>query len=433
MSEIHIKPWKFVSAHLGPNNPLPPLFPERKCPQINTKGIPQEIIKQMQVGHLPSILPYSMQSDYNRVSDHTETKVAILENEILRATFLLELGGRLWSLYHKPSGKELLEVNPVIQLANLGIRNAWFSGGVEWNIGTSGHSPFTCDRLFAARLTREDGTPFLRLYEWERFRQVPFQIDVYLPPMSPTLFLYIRIFNPNETEVPMYWWSNIAVPDHPGTRVITPGDTAYYLGLKPNQLAKVSIPFHGEVDLTYPKNYSSAADIFFHIPNSHNPWIAAVDCDGKGLVHTSTQQLIGRKMWTWGVESGGYNWQKFLSPPGKGYLEIQAGLTRTQLEHTTIPAGSELSWMEAYGMIETDPQKAHGSNWHQVQDTVQSAINKLIPSEKLYSEYERAQKYIHHKPDEVLQRGSGWGALERLRRESDNENQMCGPGLIFDD
>jgi len=34
------------------------------------------------------------------------------ENETLKATFMLELGGRLWSLQHKPSGRQLLEANP---------------------------------------------------------------------------------------------------------------------------------------------------------------------------------------------------------------------------------------------------------------------------------------------------------------------------------
>ena len=79
---------------------------------------------------------------------------------------------RLWSLVHKPSGRELLDVNPVFQLANLAIRNVWFSGVVEWNIGIIGHSPFACSPLFAARVERLDGTPILRMYEWERIRQV---------------------------------------------------------------------------------------------------------------------------------------------------------------------------------------------------------------------------------------------------------------------
>ena len=77
-------------------------------------------------------------------TDRVGFRVAVLENDHLRATFLLELGGRLWSLLHKPTGRELLSVNPVFQPANLAIRNAWFSGGVEWNIAH--------DRPFAVHL-----------------------------------------------------------------------------------------------------------------------------------------------------------------------------------------------------------------------------------------------------------------------------------------
>ena len=48
----------------------------------------------------------------------------------------------MWSLYDKVNQKELLYVNDVIRPSNLAVRNAWVSGGVEWNIGVIGHYPF---------------------------------------------------------------------------------------------------------------------------------------------------------------------------------------------------------------------------------------------------------------------------------------------------
>ena len=92
-------------------------------------------------GRVGSVLPYLVQDGYGRDRRPAEHKVAVLENDVLRATFLLDLGGRLWSLVHKPTGRELLYRNPVFQPANLALRNAWFAGGVEWNIGTIGHTP----------------------------------------------------------------------------------------------------------------------------------------------------------------------------------------------------------------------------------------------------------------------------------------------------
>jgi tetratricopeptide (TPR) repeat protein len=434
MSELRIENWKIQAADLGNENPLPPLFPERKAPQFQVdSNIPQEIVEKMGYGHVPSVLPYSMQDGYKRDQHSADFRVAVLENDILKATFLLEYGGRLWSLYHKPANRELLEVNPVFQLANLAIRNAWFSGGVEWNVGTLGHSPFTCSPLFASRLEREDGTPVLRLYEWERFRQVPFQIDAYLPESSPVLFLHVRIQNPNRHEVPMYWWTNIAVPEQADVRVITPSDSAYCLGCKPGWLARISIPVHEDTDYTYSGEVTHAGDFFFHIPEGQLPWIAAVDGDGRGLLHVSTQEMFGRKLWVWGKGVGGKNWQKFLSPPGKGYIEIQAGLTRTQLEHLPLPPGGELSWVEAMGMVEADPDVVHRQDWQAARHGIELAFSNLISQDELESEHEKSVGFCDKTPTELIQRGSGWGALERRRREVKGEPPACSAGLIFDD
>ena len=79
-------------------------------------------------GMIHTILPYTIQDNFDRVRKPRAFRAAVLENEYLKATFLPELGARLWSLYDKEHGQELLYVNPVFQPANLAIRNAWFSG-----------------------------------------------------------------------------------------------------------------------------------------------------------------------------------------------------------------------------------------------------------------------------------------------------------------
>jgi len=125
------------------------------------------------------------------------------------------LPGRLLSLFHKPSNRELLNRNPVFQPANLAIRNAWFSGGIEWNVGQYGHTFATCSPVFAAAITGADGEPGLRLYEFERCKTLCWQIDFYLPPGSPWLIAHTRIANPNDVETSIYWWSNTAVDERP--------------------------------------------------------------------------------------------------------------------------------------------------------------------------------------------------------------------------
>jgi len=92
-------------------------------------------------------LPYAVQDNFGRERTSQPFWVAVLENEFLRATILLDYGGRVWSLYHKPAQRELLTVNPVFQPANLAIRHAWYSGGIEWNCGVRGHTPFDFDQI----------------------------------------------------------------------------------------------------------------------------------------------------------------------------------------------------------------------------------------------------------------------------------------------
>lgn len=431
VSELRIESWSMPAAHLGPEDPLPPLRGEADFLDLQKiPGIPDEKLKSWIDGNPPNILPYTRQDRFTRQRHPRDFRVAVLENEFLRATFLLELGGRLWSLVHKPSERELLHVNPVFQPANLALRNAWFSGGVEWNIGIYGHSPFTCSALFAARVERSDRAPILRMYEWERIRQVPFQIDAYLPDGSPTLFVRVRIVNPHDGEVPMYWWSNIAVPETPDTRVLVPADSAYRFDYR--QFGVTSVPKAEGVDVTYSSNRTRAGDLFFHIPDGHRPWIAVLDGEGKGLVHVATERLAGRKFFCWGMGLGGRHWQEFLSEPGHKYIEIQAGLARTQMEYLCMPAGAEWSWLEGYALMEADPDVVHGSDWTRAWQSVEDVLEQLIPRAALDAELERSDEFVDRPPVELLQRGSGWGALERLRREACGEPPFCSQGIVFD-
>ena len=434
MSELRVETWTMPAADLGPQNPLPPLQPARDVHAItDAPGIPDDMVRNMAYGRVDTPLPYTLQDRYNRERKPREFRVAVLENETLRATFLLEMGGRLWSLYHKPSARELLSVNPVFQPANLAIRNAWFSGGVEWNIGTIGHCPFTCSPLFAARVEADDGTPILRLYEWERMRGVPFQIDAYLPDGSPVLYVHVRIANPHETETPIYWWSNMAVPESEDTRVLAPADSAYSFGYKQGSLYLAPIPVNEGVDVSYVTNVDRAADFFFHVPDGKRHWITALDGEGSGLIQASTSRLKGRKLFLWGMGSGGRTWQSFLAEPGVTYLEIQAGLARTQTEHLPMPPGAEWSWMEAYGLMETDAGLVHGNDWTVARREVTRQLSTLIPQETLAEELEAALVWADREPVEFLQVGSGWGALEQQRLALSDGASYSYTGMPFNE
>jgi tetratricopeptide (TPR) repeat protein len=377
-------------------------------------------------------LPHRGQDDYDRLRIDREFVALVLENEWLRATFLPEIGGRLWSLVHKPTGRDLLFANPVFQPGNLAVRGAWVTGGVEWNACVYGHAPHTCSPLFAAAVDDPQYGTVLRLYEWDRTRCVPFQLDFMLPAGSPMLLARIRLTNPHDATIPMYWWSNVAVAAAPDVRVLAPARTAYtydYWG----PVKMVSVPEDGDLDLTYPTTIPYGADYFFRIPDGSRPWIAALDGQGRGIIQTSTRRQIGRKLFAWGSQAGGERWQDFLSTPGKRFFEIQAGLARTQLECLPMPAGVQWEWMEAYGLLEADPQQTHGGDWNAAIREVEEQLQQMNSPESLEALLLNSTSVADRAPDRILHRGSGWGALERIRRERSGEPAFCSQALAFDD
>lgn len=387
------------------SSPLPILHGTRVADGVT--GADPEMTAQIGYGQPRTLLPYTMQDGYSRSRAERELPVVVLENSRLTATFLPSYGGRLWSLVHRGSGRELLHRNPILQPANLALRDAWLAGGVEWNLGATGHWPLTCAPLHAVRLTRPDGTPMLRMYEFERMRRLVLRIDAWLPEDSPVLFVQVAIQNPAPVETPVYWWSNIAVPEAADVRVVAPAVQAHHFDYTA-ELRVVDFPVLDGVDRSYTDRVPRAADYFFEIPAGERRWIAALDGEGRGLVQVSTERLRGRKLFHWGTGAGGRRWQEWLSGPSSRYLEIQAGLARTQLEHVPMPGHATWTWVEAYGLLEADPERVHGS-WAEAREAAAEALDRLVLPETLDAQL--AAGGVAGAPVR-LARGSGWAALE---------------------
>ena len=401
-------------ANFGPLNPLPDIKnqPDPHSGVKTDDSISIEDAKYIGYGSIFTILPYQLQDSYDRDKQPKEYEAAILENEYIKAEFLPCFGGRLWSLYDKENQRHLLHRNPVIQPCNLALRNAWISGGVEWNIGMTGHTPFTVDPVHTATYTLSDGTPVLQMYEWERIRRVSFQIDAYLK--SRYLFISVRLRNTHNEEVPMYWWSNMAVDETPDTRVIAPAAKAFKFDYT-SVLSLRDVPVIDGTDVSYSTNSSDAMDLFYKIQPQQRKWEAALDGKGEGLIQCSTDMLKGRKLFIWGQGPGGKRWQEYLSAPGCAYIETQAGLGNTQMECVPMPAKACWQWVEAYGMMKADPDIVHSSNWEEAYTHVDSQLEKDLPRHILEDELNRLSQ--EPMPNaEIKSIGSGWARLELIRQ-----------------
>ncbi|MBP2411832.1 hypothetical protein JOF48_000631 [Arthrobacter stackebrandtii] len=422
-------------AELGPDSPLPSVQAMLEPPYIVGGDIPEEIAAGSRWGKARNLYPYSMQEDYGRETSERELTAVVLENAHVKATFLPQLGGRLWSLTDKSSGKEMLHTQDRIQFANLALRNAWFAGGIEYNIGTRGHSPTTCAPLHTAIVRTPEGQEILRMWEFDRLREVVFQIDAWLPEDSKVVLVAVRIQNPNDKTVPMYWWTNAAVPQTPQTRVIAPAGKSYATDYD-GSMTRVDTANLRGVDATWPMRNTQAADFFFDIAPDERRWEVAADDGGDGLALVSSALLRGRKLFVWGETVGGHRWQEWLTPSGDGapqpYAEIQAGIAQTQYEHVPMPAGASWQWVEAYGNAALDPALAAGE-WDAAVAHGAERVEALVSVADIDAALADAGRWADLPPSEFVVAGNGWGALERVRRQHSQANWIDEAGTPFGD
>ena len=128
------------------------------------------------------------------------------------------------------------------------------------------------------------GGDVLRLWEWERTRDLVLQVDLSLLPGSDRLYASTRVINPDPEEKPLYYWTNIAVPESPGTRVLTTADAAWrteYTGA----LIRVPVPHpdRADVDISHPMASRSPADYFYDLQGQRGRHIVSVEPDGAWL------------------------------------------------------------------------------------------------------------------------------------------------------
>ncbi|KRE42711.1 DUF5107 domain-containing protein [Knoellia sp. Soil729] len=375
-------------------------------------------------GRLSSPLPYGVVSDYDRCDRHLELPAIELSNEHLSATILPSHGGRVWSLQAQEDGRDLVHRNARLRWANFGLTDAWFAGGIEWNLGSTGHSAMSNLPMHSAILDTPLG-PVVRLWEWERTRDLVLQVDLWLS--GARLMASTRVLNPDPEPKPLYYWTNVAVPETAGTRVLVPADSAWRTDYE-GTLERVPVPFpDGSVDVSVPSASRYAADYFFEVAHQQGRLVCAVEPDGHGLAQTSTDALHGRKLFLWGNGPGGQRWQDWLGEPGSRYLEIQAGVCPTQLEHDVLDASAERTWTEAFLPLDLDPGVV-GADYETATLAARTSVHEAASPQWLAEVHEQWRREVADlAPGELVATGSGWGRAELALRGADQPLAMPFP------
>ena len=383
------------------------------------------------------ILPYSMQDRYDRSQSPQIVKTIILENENLRAVFLPEYGARLYSLYDKQNDGELLYKNEMLQFANLSQRNAWFSGGVEFNFGHYGHTALTCSPLFAAEIEGPE-YKILRFYEYERVTRAFYRLDFHLPDGATTLDMFVRLETAGERDTSTYWWTNIAARQTDGCRVFSGTDRVLFDLPRPpgapddvpcfaaGRMPQIKV-FDG--DASYPAKIGHSCEIFFQNQKDADLWEAIGYEDGSLFFEASTQPLRYRKIFCWGNHAGGRRWQRFLNAPADSeYVEIQAGLAPTQLHGMILKSGTPVEFTQSFGRCGV-PDGCLDLEWQHAAKTVGEAVREALPAGLLRERHERYRKMAQLSVEKLFHSGSGWGALECARLI--NDGARLPKGMYF--
>lgn len=426
MMEIRSTTIKLRSAGLGEDNKYPEFSFQKKNIEIfPDKNLKESDLKGMFIEGKQICMPYTPQANYNRKREEKDVSAIVIENEYLKGTFYPEYGGRLASLVDKKTDRELLFKNSVFQPANLAIRNAWFSGGVEWNGPIYGHNLLTCSPVYFTKCKTAEGKDFLRLYEFDRVTSTTWQVDFYLE--GPRLWYSCRAINPENIEKRYYWWTNIAVAIEEDTRVFGSTSDEVTHHNQYQEVLRSAWPKYAGFDASYPQNFPTSNGLFFDTLNYEKPWIATCNKDGSGIMHASTKNLVGRKFFVWGTHQGGRRWENFLSETGKGaYLEIQAGITPTQVQTTEFPVKSSIAWTECICALGADAEKAHNSDWRKANDHIQSHIDRMISVEEIHKKDSEFSENYDCEPTEILTTGSTWGRIFEKAH-----GQLISQGLNF--
>lgn len=410
-TELRIEEMDILTTKLGKESSVPDLLGESILQNSLLFSLDEEDELFEGYGRRENIYPYRQFNAYGKDLHMSQVKTIILENQYLKAVFLPEYGGRLWSLTDKQANKNLLYTNDVLRFRNLSVRNAWFSGGVEWNIGVIGHSPFTTAPLYVATLKDESENPVLRMYEYERIRKVCYQMDFWLAEEDRVLNCRMRIVNENDEVIPMYWWSNMAVPEFERGRIIVPADKAF--SFADGKVVKVDVPVVNGTDITYYNGIPKSVDYFFDIPQDDPKYIANVDKDGYGLLQLSTSRLRSRKLFSWGHNEASRHWQEFLTKDGGDYIEIQAGLAKTQYGCLPMAPHTAWEWMEQYGPIQLTLEQLQMSN----EETSETLTEQLKQSGQISNLEKKLKdtKGLAKKSGDILMAGSGYGACKEQK------------------
>ena len=269
------------------------------------------------------IYPYWSFQQYATTPEQRPWKMVVLENEWLRVEICPEIGGKIWSIRDKKTGRELLYRNDVVKFREIALRGPWTSGGIEFNFGVIGHAP-SCSCPVDWRVEKKaDGSVSCYIGVNEMTCRSRWTTEISLPRDAAYVRTSFVWYNQSSEYQPYYTWTNAAFPAAEDLVLVYPGTA--YIGHDGQRFAyPVDASGH---DLRLYRDQAHEGALSLHVVGSHKPFFGAYySNDDWGLMHYALRdEKLGRKYFSWGQSGDGDIWIDLLTDCGKQYVEMQGG------------------------------------------------------------------------------------------------------------
>jgi Domain of unknown function (DUF5107) len=262
------------------------------------------------------VYPYISYSETSNRPVLKNYRFILLENEKLKITICPDLGGKVYSLIHKPSGKEALYVPDVIRHTRILPRFYFIAGGIEVSFPIS-HSPTQNEKVLY-KIDRTKDRIYVTCGERELRFGMQWSVEYSLGSQDNFLTQRVIFHNPGTAAYPWMSWSNAAMPSAPDTEFDFPKGKVLSHSSKIDSI---------EWEKQGPKTESDIKEMtgYFWKTKDANAFGAFTPSMGSGLYHISDEKIApGIKLWSYGVGDDSA-WSMLSTAKLQPYIEIQGG------------------------------------------------------------------------------------------------------------
>jgi tetratricopeptide (TPR) repeat protein len=302
--------------------------------------------------------PYTMRENLTDRRTPRAWRTLHLENEHLRVTVLPDLGGRLWRCIDKANGRSMFYANPTLKFAHVAYRGAWATFGIEFNFPVS-HNWMTSSPVDFALVPHEDGSGSIVVGNVDLVYGMQWRVTLTLRPGRAVLEQATALYNRSDVRHRFYWWTNAAVGVDDDSVLVYP--MAFTASHGFTQIDTWPVAQSG-IDLRRPGNHlQGPVSLFSH--GSREPFMGAWHPRTESGVAYYSEDLKGRKVWTWGADAEGIDWRRALSDDESAEAELQAGLFRNQETYAFLEPQETIRFREYWmpvrgtgGLVRATPE-----------------------------------------------------------------------------